>query len=243
MKSLTVSELGLSESSLVDRFRRELEKQLRCELDLVVNENRSTMLSVLERRRGFARLSVHKMFLDAPEEVVSAVAGFVKGGRPKRGESGNLIRGYIQTNLARFDYSHLLKRSRFETKGRFYDLKELYDGINEEYFEGKLDLAITWYGTHGRKNMRKVVFGEYFDHLRLIKIHRILDDPFFPDFFVRYVLYHEMVHHIVPGYVDGAGFFRSHGADFKEKEVLFKDYARAIRWEKLHKEQFFRKRY
>lgn len=231
----------LVESFLVEKFKSRLSRHLDCELQLVVNENRSTMLNVLERRRGFARLSVHKMFLDAPEDVVSAVASFVQGVRPKKGVNAFVIRSYIQSNLARFDYSHLLNKQKLTTEGRFYNLKEMYDKINAEYFEGKLDLAITWYGAWGRKNRSRVTFGEYFDHLKLVKIHRVLDDLFFPDYFVSYIIYHEIVHHIVPGYMDEAGFFRSHGADFKALEVLFKDYKKAIAWEKRHKDQFFKK--
>ncbi|NGX55012.1 MAG: hypothetical protein KR126chlam2_00634 [Chlamydiae bacterium] len=225
---------------MIESFRTRLSKQFKIRWDLVINENRSTMLSVLDRKRGFARLSVHRMFLDAPDDVISAIAHYVRGTtrRDKRIQD-LLLRGYIQTNLCRFNYAHLLDEKKFVTKGRFYDLQTIYDQLNEEYFQS-LNLKITWNGTWGMKKRRRITFGQYLDHLNLVKVHRILDDPFFPDYFVSFIVYHEMVHSIVRGYIDSRGFYRIHGAKFKKIEKEFVDYDRAINWEKKHRKEFLR---
>lgn len=217
-----------------------LRGHLKIDVELVINENRSTMLNVLEKKRGRARLSVHKMFLDAPDEVIGAVAHYVRGTRRNKSAHNLVLRGFIQENLSRFDVSNRLNPHRLVQVGRFYDLNPLYQQINQRYFEGKLDLLFTWYGNWGRNSRRRVTFGLYQDNLKLVKMHRILDDPFFPDYFVAFILYHEMLHAVVPGYVDENGYFRIHGPAFKERERLFEHYERAITWEKKNKKHFFR---
>lgn len=222
-------------------FKKKLSKHLQFNVELIVNENRSTMLNILTRKRDYAKVSMHKMFLRAPEEVISAIAHYVRGSKKRDSREENLrIRSFIQTNLERLNYSKALDRSKFITEGNIYDLQKIYDEINARYFENKLNLAITWYGERGRKNRSRVTFGQYFDHLRLVKIHRILDDIFFPPFFVEYVVYHEMLHHVVQGYVDENGLFRTHGSEFKEKEKLFHHYERASDWERRHRDDFFK---
>ncbi|MCH9627317.1 MAG: hypothetical protein S4CHLAM2_09530 [Chlamydiales bacterium] len=217
-----------------------LQEHLKIDVELVINENRSTMLSILEKRRNRARLSIHKMFIDAPDEVIGAVAHYVRGTRRNGGGHNSVLRGFIQENLPRFDVSNRLDSTRLVQAGRVYDLNPLYRQINQHYFEGELELALTWYGNWGRNSRRRVTFGLYQENLKLVKMHRILDDLFFPEYFVAFVLYHEMLHAVVPGYKDEWGYFRVHGPAFKERERLFEHYEQAIAWEKKNKKHFFR---
>lgn len=226
---------------LVESFKQKLSRHIRdVKLDLIINENRSTMLHLLARKKDSARLSVHKMFLDAPENVISAIAHYVRGSKKYKNAGDLLIRGYIQSNLTRFNYANKLNQSKFVTVGRFYNLQEIYEEINHAYFQGKVDIKITWYGERGRRARSRIIFGQYFDHLHLVKIHRMLDDPFFPSYFVRYVVFHEMLHHVVPGRFDGKGIYRSHSHEFKQGETLFADYEKAIAWEKKNRDRLFR---
>lgn len=225
---------------LIETLKRRLSRHTDRELDLILNENRTIMLSLREKRRKWARLSIHRMFLDAPDEVLLAVADFIEGGK-RNCRRPELIRGFIQSNLQRFNYAHVLARRPMVTAGKVYDLAVIYKKINETYFDGQIDIAITWYGRGIQKRRSRIIFGEYYDHLKLIKINRLMDDRFFPDYFVNFIVYHEMLHHVIPGFLDKRGCFRSHGREFKEREVLFKDYERAIAWEKENKDKLFRK--
>lgn len=209
-------------------------------LDLVINENRSTMLNVLEKKRGAARLSMHRMFLEAPDRVISAIAHYVRGTiRVSQGEH-LVLRSFIQTTLQSYDYSHRIDPKKLVHEGKYYDVGHLYRRLNQQYFDGKLALKITWYGHWGKRNASRVTFGQYYDALKLVKIHRILDDPFFPDYFVSFVVYHEMLHAVVPGYADERGRFRMHGEKFKQREREFEYYEEATAWERKNRLFFFR---
>lgn len=213
-----------------------LKRQLKIELDLVVTENRSVMLNLLEKRRSYVRLSLHKMFLNAPDAILNAIVHYVNGTR----KEGSVLRRFIQDNLPH--YPPKIKAARpLLHAGEIYHLKPIYDAINAQYFGNELDLAITWYGKERQKRRRtRITFGQYCTSLRLIKIHRMLDNPFFPDYFVSFVVYHEMLHSVVPASWDKRGRHCFHGPDFKERERLFEHYKQAIAWEKSNKDKLFK---
>lgn len=223
----------------LESLKVRLQRLLDIDIELVVNENRSTMLNLLEKQRSFARLSIHKMFLEAPEPVISAIALYVRGSRKDRQVRNLVLREFIQSHLSRHDYTHLVDPKKLVQQGRCYDLKPLYDSLNEKYFEGKLDLSLTWYGALRRKRRARITFGLYVSGLRLIKMHRMLDDPFFPEYFVSFVLYHEMLHSVVPGSTDARGRFCFHDKAFKEREKVFEHYLKATEWEKNNKARLF----
>lgn len=220
-------------SASCDQLQQRLHYHLKFKLDLVVNENRTIMLNMLGRRR----LSIHRMFFDAPDEVIKAVASYVLGREKKA--SKHILRVYIQNSLQQLDYSHRVDKTKLKTDGRIYNLVQIMDEVNAHYFDSALNLSITWYGMWGMKRRRRITFGEYHDSLKLIKIHRMLDDPFFPHYFVSFVVYHEMLHHVTPGRRDERGFFSIHTAEFKQKERLFAHYAKATAFEKRNKETIF----
>src|ERR1700757_537927 len=91
-------------------------------------------------------------------------------------------------------------------EGQYFDLRALFDKLNAEYFNGALrGYTITW----GRK--RKLppkeyfVFGTIQEEDRVIRIHPLLDAPFVPTWFLEYVIYHEMLHAVVPEEEDATG--------------------------------------
>lgn len=67
----------------------------------------------------------------------------------------------------------------------------------------------------------------------------MLDDAFYPPYFVAFVVYHEMLHNVVPGKTDAMGYYRVHTPEFKRLEKQFAEYDMAMKWEKKHKELIF----
>lgn len=216
-------------------IKSHLQANLKKKVELKLNNNRSTMLSV-RWEPDVTRVSLHRMFLDAPQNVMDELACYV------RQESKNIshsVRAFIEDRLKTLDYTHLVNPSKLVSCGNVYNLKTIYDELNAEYFDGKLNLFITWFGKPQQKNRSRVTFGLYHDPLKLIKINRLLDSPSYPDYLISYVIYHEMLHHVAPSYYDERGIHRIHSKEFKEREVLFKHYDIAQEWIKKNTPYLF----
>jgi hypothetical protein len=213
----------------------QLESNAGMKLQLKINDNRSTMLSV-KWEPDCTKVSLHRMFLQAPKNVMQALACYLKR---EHTTIAPAVKAYIENHLQKLDYSHELDLSKLETKGRVYDLKEFYHDINYKYFEDPLDLHITWFGDGSRRNCKRVTFGLYHDPLRLIKINKLLDNKHFPDYFVAYVIYHEMLHYVYPAYVDKKGQKHIHSKAFKDCEKEFKYYKQAQQWIRDNQDYLF----
>lgn len=221
--------------SSVLALQKELERGAGQKLQLKIQDNRSTMLSV-KWESDCTRLSLHKMFLQAPENVMDALACYLKEQNPKLHP---ILKTYIEENLPKLDYSHQINPAKLEVQGRHYHLKELYDALNGEYFAGQLQLHITWFGEKKQKSRTRITFGLYHDLLRLIKINRLLDDPFFPEYLVQYVIFHEMLHHTCPSYIDASGKKQIHSPEFRSCEKHFRYYLQAQKWICEHQADLF----
>ena len=80
----------------------------------------------------------------------------------------------------------------------------------------------------GRTSIRT---GVYLHAARAIRIHPALDREDVPEFYVASVVFHEMLHQVVPP--DERGGRRTiHGREFRRRERAFPDHARAAAWER-----------
>jgi len=84
------------------------------------------------------------------------------------------------------------------------------------------------------------VFGTIQEEDRVIRINPALDQPFVPPWFLRYVLYHEMLHSVVPDKTLPGGRRRVHTEEFSRRERKFPGYLRARRWEEENLARFLR---
>lgn len=220
-------------------FQEEIQEQLEYRsgkrLKLKINDNRSTMLSV-RWEPDYTRVSLHRMFLQAPQNVMQELGCYLRRGDKVISPA---IKAFIENGLKKLDYSHLLDKSKLYSQGNVYNLQKIYDQLNQEYFRGNIDLNITWFGRALQRNRSRVTFGLYHDPLRLIKINRLLDSPSFPDYLVSFVIYHEMLHHVCPAYVDEKGIHRVHSKEFKEKEAEFRHFDLAQNWIKSNQSFLF----
>ena len=73
--------------------------------------------------------------------------------------------------------------------------------------------------------------GTYSHDERLIRIHPALDQPFVPVYFLEYLVFHEVLHHILPTPMVG-GRALYHSPEFRERERSFRHYQRSLEWEK-----------
>ncbi len=130
------------ESSKTLSFQERLENSTGKKFCLRINDNRSTMLSV-KWEPDCTKVSMHRMFLQAPRNVMQALACYLKG---EHKQIAPAIKAYIEHHLQQLDYSHELDLSKLQSKGRVYDLHKIYRSLNPVYFDGPLGLHITWFG-------------------------------------------------------------------------------------------------
>ena len=198
-------------------------------LRLVLTDNRSVLLS-FRRDAGVVKLRLHRMFLHAPDTVVSALGRNLKRrGRAADGE----VRRFMNANL------HRVRRSPrtmppLVTKGEAHDLSAVYAHLNKRFFAGELEVPITWGRGVGRARRGGLTFGSYDPVLALIRIHPVLDRPEVPRYFLESVVYHEMLHHHMGGVPDRAGRTVYHTRAFREAEARYPRHEDALAWEKAN---------
>jgi predicted metal-dependent hydrolase len=210
------------------------------EIELVINQNHSTFLSVLKKGRNTLKISLHKLFLHAGDSVCEAVVDFSMRKDPVALKK---IRFFANDYFSKADHSDEVDDDKLRTKGKYYDLVEIYDDINKKYFDNKIDLKITWFKKPKYRTFSSLTFGSYNRTMKLIRINDILDHAAAPTYFVEYVVYHEMLHHVCPGYTDENGREHIHTPLFRKREKEFAHFKRAKEWEKkmsFWKLSFFR---
>lgn len=204
---------------------------------LELTDNQRTILSVRSGRLGNRaplELRIHHSFTQAPQEVLQAVAAFVesKRGSDRAREALVLIREHFSVHRTAARRRRLVLRP----EGVAFDLREILADLNERYFEGRLSAAITWgkSSTGGASSCRRrgtstLQLGSYSYEDRLIRVHRVLDDPEVPRYVVEAVVYHELLHaDMPPEVVNGRRHF--HTPEFRKRERLYRNLGRAERW-------------
>jgi hypothetical protein len=208
-------------------LERRLELAFGSPVQLAVTDNLRRMVSHT-RVRGTRRVRVHMMFLGAPERVRQALVEYiVRGDRRASGVLGD----FIQTN------SHKIRASRpvtgpLRTRGATHDLAEVLASVNAQYFGGAVgDVLVTWgRRTRPRSDARvSIKLGSYSATERLIRVHPVLDRHWVPRYFLSYIVFHELLHHVIPA-VPGS----LHPPELLQREREFRHYERALTWEQKH---------
>jgi hypothetical protein len=211
-------------------LERKLSASLGAPLIVTVTDNRRTMVSI-QKKRGISHVRVHHMFSDAPAEIVEALGRYL--GRGDRFAS-RLIDRYIAANQTRIR-TDCPSRRTLRPRGTYFDLQEIQRSLSDRYFQGRVWLDITW----GRKSAHRqhgharhtIRMGTYFIEEQLIRIHPALDQAFVPRYFLEWVVYHEMLHHVVPmPEINGRRVY--HSNEFRLRERMFEQYERARTWER-----------
>ena len=135
----------------------------------------------------------------------------------------------------------LQRQLGLEPDGRYFDLRALFDKINSRHFGKRLRCYKVVWGKKRRERPREYfVFGTIQEQDRVIRINPWLDQRFVPTWFLEYVLYHEMLHAIVPDKMRNSGRRCVHTDEFNRREREFRFYKRARRWEEENLARFLR---
>lgn len=209
---------------------------------LRMNANSTSLLHVKAgKRRGELAASVHRIFLDAPPDVLKALGAFMT--RPSAADRA-AIRKYIGACNARLERDDARRpKSAPRPVGNHYDLGPIARRLNERHFGGKLDFDITW-GRRPRvppRDIRLITLGLCQRAERRIRMHPILDDPRVPAYYLEYVVYHEMAHLAVPARVcQRTGRHHQHTPEFYAVETAYPRYAEAVAWQKANLDNLLR---
>ena len=186
---------------------------------LTLTRNRVSMISVVFRPEEIL-IRMNEAFLTAPDSVLQALGGYL---RSRSKAHWRLVGHYIRTLVPEGGRE---PAGDLRTAGRFYDLAVIRDRVNHRHFNGRLKCQITW-GRAGRRRRRArsrtIRFGSYAKAQDLIRIHPLLDDPRVPLEFVEYIVFHEMLHAVVP--VDAAGARPHHHTTYRSLERRYPGYA------------------
>ena len=130
----------------------------------------------------------------------------------------------------------------FKQEGQYFDLQAIFDKINERYFPANplRNYTITWGRRRKLPPKEYFVFGTIQEEDRVIRIHPLLDAAFVPGWFLEYVVYHEMLHSVVPDEPGLNGKRKVHTEEFNRREKQFYFYRRARQWENENLARFLR---
>jgi hypothetical protein len=194
---------------------------------LTITQNRQTMMSMRPQRNGSVNVRLHHFFLAAPDSVLQAVADWVKHPRDKA--AGEIVDAYIRAHAPKREAATLAPE-KLSPVGRVHNLLPMYQAVNEEHFAGCIDSGITWGRAPHRHRRRYMRLGSFAPHENLIRIHPHLDEESVPVFFVRYIVFHEMLHaHLGIGETP-AGRRSIHPPAFRAREQAYPDFERAENW-------------
>ncbi|MFT5124375.1 MAG: putative metal-dependent hydrolase [Kiritimatiellia bacterium] len=176
------------------------------------------MISVQTDPQGFITCRMHEAYLAAPRVVLWSLRNYLSTRRRAYWEP---VAEFAQT------INPTPPRTVNErTTGQVHDLRVLREQVNRSWFDGELEVHITWGRNPPRKKRSRytsIHFGSYTKASNLIRIHPRLDARDVPEAFVRFVIYHEMLHIVIPPRrVKGRWIY--HPPAFREAEQRFPDF-------------------
>lgn len=216
-----------------------LARELATDVSVVFTRARRTPISVRALRRPVRRFEVrlHEMFSAAPDTVPLAVAHWIRSGRRARLACRELD-SWIQTGLDALPKPRLAPED-LVTRGEHHDLEDmrrmlLRTEFESEFAEPDVRPLATWGRRGSRRTRYSLRLGSYDADFGIARIHPVLDQAAVPDWFVRYVVFHELLHAALPPTQGKGSRWIHHSAAFRRRERAYADYARAIEWEDRH---------
>lgn len=110
-------------------------------------------------------------------------------------------------------------------RGHVYDLERMFRRLNQRYFDGELERpTLTW-----SQRRTRTILGHHDGAHDTIVISKTLDAADVPEWFVEYILYHEMLHIKHPArLINGRRYY--HTKAFRAEEQRFPFYREAQQW-------------
>lgn len=201
------------------------------------NEHRMVQI---RKRDGTWHFRLHRVFLDASQELVAALSMYAQCHDP---QAGAAIRDFI-------DQRDIVERLQPRARGTYFDLESVFETLNARFFDGAIIASIAWlegedwpsleqHCDEAPVHKRGLAMAAYCVETQEIWVHRSLDAADIPRVYLDWVVFHEMLHqvHEMPMY----GEHREHHTPaFERDEARFPGRTQALIWEQSHRERLLR---
>lgn len=222
---------------LRQQFCRRLALRLGSPVEIEVTNNTYTMIS-FSKKAGAYRVRLHHMFLLASDDIVRTLGGYIRGDDRK---ASVLLDRYIHENrrlIRKMTPVARQKRLTLTTAGRTHDLAALLEDVREsfpQYFGTEVGrVAIAWAPAPVVKLPRRSIkLGSYSADTQIIRIHPALDQREVPIYFVKWIIFHELLHHRFRADLRARNG-RVHTPEFNALERRFPRFFEALVWERGH---------
>lgn len=180
-------------------------------------------------RDGVIYVRISDKLKDAPDDTIEAIGYILFDklfGRKTKKEIRHLYRNYINQFIVPDLKIIKAKISpAYSAHGKYFNLNDIFDKVNKEYFDYSVRKPILGWSLNF--STRRLGF---YDHSRdLLVISRIFDKKRTPDYIREYLMYHEMLHIVIPvKKVNGRRVI--HPTHFQKEERLFRQYDLAQKW-------------
>jgi hypothetical protein len=214
-------------------------------LEITVNSRlRKNWWVRADRKTGKRVLCIPKVLADAPPEIMDCLTRWAMlpmSRRARRGAECRLEKRNAEKAI--FDYmesagvaprrASRVDPAAFErqTAGAAYNLREIFDSMNRAFFNNEIISSVRWGRAASGTSYHTVKSDKEGNPFNLITISGIYDSRAVPEYAIRGLMYHEMLHiAIPPRTVNGRRVI--HGRDFKAAERKYPYYDQWVAWEK-----------
>jgi len=175
----------------------------------------------LREGKAFVRLS--DMLEGAPDSVTRAIAHILLAKlyrKPIEPVHANRYRRHLGSEAV-IRRAEMVRRSRGRknvstAQGDTYDLDEVFDHLNRQFFHGLLGRPVLTWSAHSARRQ----LGHYDAAHNTIVVSRVFDRPETPRYAIEYLVFHEMLHLKHPVKMRG-GRRCVHSREFQQEEKMF----------------------
>ncbi|MDP6928783.1 MAG: hypothetical protein QF412_03685 [Planctomycetota bacterium] len=215
-----------------------LGKIIGCRVEVTYGRSRTKPVHAQQEAATFRtpvlHVRLHEFFASAPAPVQDAMGRWLKSGRRARAAC-DLLDRWIDARLAELP-PRKPRRQTLESCGTHHDLQELADDLFAKEFARDFDKrssrpALSWGQRRRSRTRHSLQLGVYDADTHIIRVHPILDRSDVPSWYVRAVLFHEILHAVLPPVKSSDGRWIRHGKEFRTREHAHPDTDRARTWE------------
>ncbi len=200
-------------------------------LDLTITDGPDALMEI-RRAKGRCHLKLHHLFTGSDQDTLEALATLTadEPARARLRWARAQVRAFAQTQDRHLRPAPPDRRVRLKSEGAHHDLAALNSAVILEHFDEDARAEISW-GRWGRPHARQqaVRLGSYDARRDLIRVHPVLDQHGVPGWVVKFIIFHEVLHRVVPSQRAGDRFIH-HGAAFQAREAAHPDFERFQAW-------------